>query len=105
MAGSSPKMAPRNIGEGINYDPNLGYSYLAVQRTEGIIVKCSPAITMYDYAAEYAVEQLTKLNRVGQAKGTTFFIMEKRPGQPMRAVGKAYRSRRGNIVTRELVIF
>lgn len=98
-------MGSRGIGEGVNYDPNLGYSYLAVQRTEGQITNRGPITTMYDYAAEYSVEQLTRLNRKGQAKGTAFFIMEIRPGQTMRAVGKAYRSRRGHIVTRELVVF
>lgn len=105
MAGQDTAMAPRSVGEGINYDPNLGYSYLAVQRTAGTILDRSPVTTMYDYATEYAIEQLTKLNRVGQAKGTAFFIMELRPGLPMRAVGKAYRSRRGHIVTKELEVF
>ena len=98
-------MASRDIGEGVNYDPNLGYSYLAVQRTNGTVVNRGPVTTMYDYAAEFAVEQLTRLNRIGQARDTAFFIMEIRPGHAMRVVGKAYRSRRGNIVTKELVIF
>jgi hypothetical protein len=105
MDGSTTAVAPRSIGEGINYDPNLGYSYLAVQRTAGSLLGRSPVTTMYDYAAEYAVEQLIKLNRIGQAKGSSFFIIEVRPGQPMRVVGKAYRSRRGSIVTKELVVF
>lgn len=98
-------MASRSVGEGINYDPNLGYSYLPVQRTEGTVLERGPVTTMYDYAAEYAVERLIELNQIGQAKGTAFFIMEIRPGQIMRAVGKAYRSRRGKIITRELVEF
>lgn len=106
MGSSTSEVAPRSIDEGINYDPNLGYSYLAVQRTEGTVLERGPVTTMYDYAAEYAVERLMKLNRIGQAKGTTFFIMEIRPGYAiaMRAVGKAYRSR-GKIVTKELVVF
>jgi hypothetical protein len=102
---STEAVDSRSVSEGINYDPNLGYSYLAVQRTEGTIVERGPVTTMYDYAAEYAIERLTLLNRVGQAKGTAFFIMEIRPGEQMRVVGKAYRSRRGNIVTKELAVF
>jgi hypothetical protein len=105
MDGSTTAVAPRSVGEGTNYDPNLGYSYFPVQRKDGVIIGQGPMTTMYDYAAEYAVEQLIKLNRIGQAKGTSFFIMEVRPGHPMRAVGKVYRSNRGNIVTRELVVF
>lgn len=105
MGRSGTEMASRSVGEGINYDPNLGYAYLPVLRESGVILNKGLVTMIYDDAACFAVEQLIALNRIGQARDKVFFIMEIRPGQPMRAVGKAYRSRRGTIITRELVEF